>query len=123
VVRSETYSATKDWEIEAAGERQVRKTQMMREHLFTTPLETDEKFDNLLSQLSEVAERVGGEVVSIGYKEETNIPEILHIKIPVKQFGVFHNHLEDLGELQGVPMTITGENKEILLLRIRLLNP
>jgi len=117
VKSTEVFRTTSDTEAPQAQETKMRRTLTVP----TTQLERDRNIDDLLPKLREIIERAGGEVVSVEYEEGTHIPESVHVEIPAKQFDAFHNDLKDLGDLQAMPISLVGEEKEILPIRIRLL--
>lgn len=97
---------------------QVQETKM-RERL----MERELSIEDLLPRLREVIERAGGEVVSVEYKEGTKIPQSVYAEIPAEQIGVFQNDLQTLGILHGAPIAPSGEDNDILPIRIRFLTP
>lgn len=118
--------AASDMEAPQAQETKVRRRLTMGEPVPTTQLEREKRetsIEQLLPRLSEVTERAGGEVVSVEYEEETHIPESMRVEIPAEQIGIFQNDLQTLGTLHGAPIVPTGEDNEILPIRIRLLTP
>ena len=120
---TDIFGATSEMETPQARETKMRRTLTMGEAVPTTQLERDKSIDHLLPQLREVIERAGGELISVEYEEGTHIPESVHVEIPARQIGIFQKDLQALGELHGLPISPTGEDKEILPIQIRLLTP
>ena len=118
------FESTSDMEASRrAQETEMKKTLTTGEVVPTIQLEREKSIEHLLPRLREVIENVGGEVVSVEYEEETHIPDSVLVEIPAEQVGIFQNNLQALGELHGAPISPTGEDEEIIPIRIKLLTP
>jgi hypothetical protein len=85
--------------------------------------ERDEGVYDTLAKLTRLIEMVGGEVLSVEYDEETNIPVSTRAQIPAKQIDTFYNKLKELGDLLTPHKRVTAKKGEVLPVRIRLVFP
>ena len=120
---TDAFGAASPMETLQVRDMKVKKQLTMEEPVPTDQLAVDKSMNQLLPQLREVIERAGGEVVSVEYDEATHILESVHVEIPAEQIGMFQNDLQSLGELHGTPISSTGEDEEVLPIRIKLLTP
>ncbi len=116
----ELYEAAAEMETAPAGEGKMRRTLVMREIAAKGQLERDKRGDDFLPKLKEVLQRVGGKVVSIEFEEQVNMPKSIQVEIPAEELDTFQNHLEELGDLEGAPISLAGQEQETFLVRIRL---
>jgi len=120
---SETYAPGAAMEAAPAPKEKMRRSLAKKEAAPGAQLETDKRDDDPLPRLTGLVELVGGRVVSIEYGKASNRPEAIHAEIPAEHLNTFYNRLGELGELKPSPRSVTGKEKGLLSVRIRLLSP
>jgi hypothetical protein len=81
----------------------------------------DENDEDFLLRLTGIIEHVGGSVVSIDYEKSSTRPESIHAEIPSEHLTIVYSRLGELGDLQGAPGAVTGNEQGLIKVRIRLL--
>jgi hypothetical protein len=119
----ETYAPGAAVEAAPAPKEKMRRSLAKKEAAPGAQLETDKRDDDLLPQLTGLVESVGGRVVSIEYGEAFNRPESMYAEIPAEHLNTFYSRLGELGEPKSTPRRVTGKEKGLLSVRIRLLSP
>ena len=117
-----TYAPGAAMEATPAPKEKMKRSLAVREAVPTAQPERDERDNGLLPKLTRVVELVGGKVVYIEYEKASNRPESIHVEIPAGRFNALYNQLKELGDLQSAPKGLTWEEREVLLVRIRLLS-
>ena len=102
------------------------KTRIGRQEVPTAEIKTRElmqegRGDETLSKVKNLVECLDGKVVSIEYEEQTGQPQSIHAEIPAKDYNSFCDGLRDIALLQTTPPTISGEDQEVIQIRIRLI--
>lgn len=69
----------------------------------------------LLTSLEALFESAEGEIVSIEYEEETDLPRSITAKLPLRDIDQFFTGLRRLGDVGDIPDLSSEEEKEILL--------
>jgi hypothetical protein len=118
---SEAYAPGAAIEAAPAAKKKMTRSLVMKEAGPRGQLERDESVDDSVAKLTRLIELVGGKTLSIEYEKESNRPESIHAEIPGKQFSTFYKQLKELGDLQSAPKTVTGKDKEVVPVQVRLL--
>jgi hypothetical protein len=118
----ETYASGSAMEAAPAPKEKMRRSLAKKDAAPGSQLESDKRDDDLLPRLTGLVEFVGGRVVSIKYGKASNRPESMYAEIPAEHLNTFYNRLKDLGDLKTAPRSVTGKEKGLLPVRIRLLS-
>lgn len=119
---AKTYAPGAATKAAPALEVKMRRSLAMKETVRGPQPERDLGDEDFLTELKRVIELVGGKVASIEYEKVSNRPESILAEIPAEKYNTFYNQLQELGDLQAAPKSVTGKGQEILPVRIQLLS-
>jgi hypothetical protein len=79
-----------------------------------------QSLDDAFSLVREIVLETGGEVISVEYEKETNIPLHITVEIPADNYTLFLGRLYRVGEPESIPPSITAQKEDFVMLQIEL---